>query len=68
MRTLLMTEKEINNEIFKNVGVSTPRGFKDVFTDEEILALPNNENYPEFSSPFRDWIWSTIQGICEESK
>ncbi len=34
-----MTESEITKLVFKGIGVSTPRGLRDVFSDDQINQI-----------------------------
>jgi hypothetical protein len=62
-----MTQQEIEKKIFAGASLSEPRGFSDAFTDDEILELINDENYYDWSESFRDWLWSSVDRIINES-
>ena len=54
----------VNRIIFHGVPSNTPRGYRDVFTDHEILHLASLECvYTVWPRPDRDWLVATVDTI-----
>ena len=58
-----LTYEQINHKIWKNKGPTELVSLTDVFTDFELVAIPNHPDYRHFPNHFKDWVWSTIDHL-----
>lgn len=49
-------ERDVLRLIFQGVGSSTPRGFSDVFTAEEIFKMWSSDDIMNWTQANRDWL------------
>jgi len=61
-----LSEEEINKIVFTNIKENEPRGLLDIFTNEQVMSLPNHPKFHYFTIEFQDWVWKTIDGIMVE--
>ena len=59
-----MTQREIEDIIYRNAKGSKMVGLRDCLTDIEILSLPDHPAWDYFDEYFKSWIWDTIDYIC----
>lgn len=57
-------ERQVMRAIFANVPSNEPRGFRDVFTDLEILTMAASP-LVEWSHVNRAWIRQTAGALCD---
>lgn len=59
----------IEAAIFKGAGVSEPRGFRDAFSDEQIMGMLSHPDYEKvWTSEFKNWLWNCIDSIYREEE
>lgn len=59
-------ERDVLRAIFFETSSTAPRGFLDVFTEDEVLQMWGSENIYKWSRGNRDWLISTVDEILNK--
>jgi hypothetical protein len=59
-------ECDVLRAIFFETITTSPRGFLDVFTEDEVLQMWGSSNIYNWSSSNRDWLVQTVDKILSK--
>lgn len=59
-------ELDVLRAIYFEAGSTTPRGFLDVFTEDEVLQMWGSDNLKHWSKPNKDWLVNTAADIIDK--
>ena len=59
-------ERDVLRAIFFGADGVTPRGFTDVFSEEEIMQMWGSDALKTWSTANRDWLYQTVRCLLDK--
>lgn len=59
-------ERDVIRALFVEANTNEPRGFLDVFTDEEIMRMWGSDEIWNWSTSNRDWLIQTVHSVLDQ--